>query len=163
MLRSVQVRTVLVVPESPLHHLHWRGELALSLDCFICERIDRTTAFVQGAERAVCSGARGTGEHYTAARISVFDQTTERDRTTLRAIVDYWWSPFHDAIRVQPAHSLTHTPWVRHHLGYYCQQQEQAGEFSIQTNVLRPQSIDCQHCSTPIAQSHEPPELRLLT
>ncbi|PMR58735.1 hypothetical protein C1A38_23005 [Verrucosispora sp. ts21] len=163
MLRSIQVRTVLAVPETPLHHLHWRGKLALSLDCFICERTGRTTSFELGAERAICSGTRETGEHYTAARIAAFDQTQEHDRTALQAIVDYWWAPFHDAIRDQPAHGLSHTPWVRHHLGYYCPEQEQVGEFSIQTNVLRPQSTACQHCSTPIAQSHDVPELRLLT
>ncbi|GAA0395084.1 hypothetical protein GCM10009541_42750 [Micromonospora gifhornensis] len=75
MLRSIQVRTVLAVPETPLHHLHWRGKLALSLDCFICERTGRTTSFELGAERAICSGTRETGEHYTAARLAAFDQT----------------------------------------------------------------------------------------
>ncbi|MFG3559026.1 hypothetical protein ACGGAQ_32095 [Micromonospora sp. NPDC047557] len=162
MLRSVEVRTVLVVPDSPFHNLHWRSKLDFSLDCFVCERIGRTTRFELGAERAVCSGTREAGKHYAAARVAAFDHTDARDRTTLRAVVDYWWAPFHDAKRDQPAHALTRAPWVRHYLGYYCPEQDQPGEFSTQTNLVRPQSAACQHCSAPIAQSQEAPQLRLL-
>ncbi|BCJ68287.1 hypothetical protein GCM10009779_57180 [Polymorphospora rubra] len=154
---------MLAVPDSPFHNLHWRSKLALSLDCFVCERTGRTTLFELGAERAVCSGIREAGEHYTAGRIAAFDHTSERDRTTLRAVVDYWWAPFHDAKRDRPAHALTHAPWVQHYLGYYCPEQNQSGEFHTQTNLVRPQSATCPHCSAPIAQSHEAPQLRLLT
>ena len=163
MLRSVEVRAVLAVPDSPFHNLNWRSRLALSLDCFACERAGRTTLFELGAERAVCSGTRETGEHYVAARIAAFDHTSERGRTTLRAVVDYWWAPFHDSKRDQPARALTHAPWVRLYLGYYCPEQDQLGEFSTQTNLVRPQSAACQHCSAPIAESQEAPQLRLLT
>ncbi|MBY8870974.1 hypothetical protein K7640_03840 [Micromonospora sp. PLK6-60] len=163
MLRSVEITTVLAVPGSPFHNLHWSSRLALSLDCFVCERTGRTTLFELGAERAVCSGSRETGEHYTAARIATFDHTRERDRTTLRAVVDYWWAPFHDAKRDQPAHALSHHPWVRHHLGYHCPEHDQAGEFTTQTNLARPHAEACRHCAAPLAHSYESPQLRILT
>ncbi|MEU8300141.1 hypothetical protein AB0C04_23040 [Micromonospora sp. NPDC048909] len=163
MLRSVEINTVVVLPESPFHNVHWRDTLELSLDCFICQRSGRTTIFVMGAERAVCSGDDQTEEHYTAGRIAAFDHTQEDRRTSLRAVVDYWWAPFHDAKRDEPATALTRRPWVRHHLGYYCPEQNKSGQLDLQTNEIRPVSSCCEHCSAPLIQSQEAPHIRLLT
>lgn len=163
MLRSVEVKTVLALPAVPFHNLHWRNRLSLSLDCFVCQRVGRTTIFELGAERAVCSGDKETGEHYTAGRIAAFDHTTEGEQTSLLAVVDYWWAPFHDAKRDQPGVTLTRSPWVRHYLGYYCPEQQESGELSTQTNLVRPALGSCQHCSAPITLSQEAPQIRLLT
>jgi hypothetical protein len=86
----------------------------------------------------VCSGDDEHPEHLTAARIAAFDVTDERERTLLRAAVDSWWAPFHDAKRNQAATGLSLTPSVRLHLGYRCPQARQPGTFSIQTNMTRP-------------------------
>jgi hypothetical protein len=161
-LRSVEVTTVLVLSSSS-HNLQWRGQLALILDCFVCQRTGRTTLLEVGADRAVCTGDDEFGEHYSAARIAAFDHTSEADQTSLRAVVDYWWAPFHDAKRDEPAAALTRAPWVRHHLGYYCPQTDKPGEFTTQTNIVRPSSGSCQHCSTPLTVSREAPQLRLMT
>ncbi|MFC3501809.1 hypothetical protein ACFOOK_12670 [Micromonospora krabiensis] len=163
MLRSIEITTAVVLTDSPFHNLHWSDNLELSLDCFICQRGGRTTTFVLGAERAVCSGDDHTAEHYTAARIVAFDHTQERQRRSLRAVVDYWWAPFHDAKRDQPATALTTTPWVRHHLGYYCPDQQKSGRFDIQTNEIRPVSNSCEHCALPLVESREAPRIRSLT
>lgn len=100
--------------------MHWKGNINLSLDCFICRRTGRTTRLTHGAEHGTCSGDSRTGQHPAAARISAFDHTSERERTILRTIVDYWWAPFHGADRNQPSVTLTRTPWVQLHLGYLC-------------------------------------------
>jgi hypothetical protein len=162
-LRSVEIITTLALADSPFHNLQWSNRLELSLDCFVCERTGRTTILELGAERAVCSGDSDTGEHYAAARIAAFDHTSEPDRTTLRAVVDFWWAPFHDAKRDQPATALTRAPWVRHHLGYYCPDRNESGQFSTQTNLVRPAPQSCQHCSASIAESRETPYMRLVT
>ncbi|MCI4066202.1 hypothetical protein MRQ36_28095 [Micromonospora sp. R77] len=163
MLRSVEVTTVLALAASPSHNLHWRDTLELSLDCFVCQRLGRTTIFRLGAERAVCSGDRESGEHYTAGRLASFDHTIREAQTILRAVVDYWWAPFHDEKRDQPAAALTRTPWVRHHLGYLCPDQQESGELTTQTNIVRPHSGSCPYCSAPLIESHEAPWIRLLT
>lgn len=161
-LQSVEIRAVLSVPESPFHNLHWSGRLELSVDCFVCQRTGRTTLFEVGAEQAVCSGTRSTGTHHAAGRISAFDRTDERDRISLRAVVDYWWAPFHDAKRDVAATPLTRRAWVRHHLGYSCPEHRMSGEFSDQTNMVRPSPVSCEHCSTVIAERRQAPWVRLL-
>ncbi|MFI6758822.1 hypothetical protein ACIBF5_06705 [Micromonospora sp. NPDC050417] len=162
MLASVEIRTVLAMADSPVHNLHWQPKLALSMDCFTCERTGRTTWLTVGAERAVCTGDGRDGQHYSAARIATFDHTDERHQTSLRVVVDYWWAPFHDAKRDIAAAVLTRTPWVRHYLGYRCPQQEESGEFSIKTNLNRPVSQTCQHCSASLCESRDAPQVRLL-
>ena len=165
MLRSAEVTAVLtgLVPGEGFHNLHWQGSLAMSLDCFVCERVGRTTSFELGAERAVCSSSTHDGTHYTAARIAAFDHTTGQDTLSLRAIVDFWWAPFHDAkdnnLRATP---LTRSPWVRLHLGYYCPHSTESGEFSIQSNVVRPSTENCRNCEVTLATSSEAPTIRLL-
>jgi hypothetical protein len=116
-----------------------------------------------GAEHGTCSGDSKTGRHPAAARISGFDHTSEPERTILRAVMDYWWAPFHDARRDQPSLALTRAPWVRLHLGYLCPQPVQSGTFSTQTNFVRPQTHTCEHCAAPIAHSHDAPRIKLLT
>ncbi|MGW4499219.1 hypothetical protein ACWENR_11485 [Micromonospora sp. NPDC004336] len=162
MLRSVEVSTVLSL-SSNSHDLHWRGRLELSLDCFVCQRTGRTLLLEVGADRAVCTGDDNFGQHYCAARIAAFDHSSQADQTSLRVVVDYWWAPFHDAKRDEPAAALTRAPWVRHHLGYCCPQTGKSGEFTTQTNIVRPASKSCQHCSAPLTVSRDAPQLRLLT
>ncbi len=164
MLRSAEVRATLVLPDSPFHNLHWVPNLEFSLDCFICERTERTVKFEHGAERAVCTGDSDTGPHYAAARIASFDHTSQKEWTALLAVLDYWWAPFQDAKRDRRAGSaLARTPWVRLNLGYYCPEQGQSGQFSTQTNLVRPATSSCKHCSAEVARSDETPRIRLLT
>ncbi|MFI7552177.1 hypothetical protein ACIBQ2_20780 [Micromonospora sediminimaris] len=166
MLQSIEITATLAVPESPFHNLHWSSGLELSIDCFICERTGRTTRFELGAERAICSGDSRTGRHYTAARISVFDIDIGADQISLRAVVDYWWAPFHDAKRDVAATALTResrSPWVRLHLGYHCPEHNASGAFSDQTNLVRPCPVPCEHCAVSIADRREVPRVRLLT
>lgn len=163
MLRSVEVTAVLALGDAPVHNVHWQGHLDLSLDCFVCRRTDRTTVLQHGAENGTCSGSRKTGPHPAAVRISAFDSTSERDRTLLRAVVDYWWAPFHDVERDRPALALTRAPWVRLHLGHLCPEPAKSGTFSVQSNLVRPRTSTCEHCAAAIAHSHEAPRLRLLT
>ncbi|GAA0806910.1 hypothetical protein [Spirilliplanes yamanashiensis] len=163
MLRSVELTAVLALSDAPFHNLHWKSDVELSLDCFICQRTGRTTALQHGAEQGTCSGESKTGRHPAPARVSAFDHTTERGRTILRAVVDYWWAPFHDAERDQPSSALTRTPWVRLHLGYLCPQPAGSGTISTQSNLIRPQTHTCEHCAAPIAHSHETPRIQLLT
>src|SRR5690242_6938248 len=107
MLRSAEVTAVLLLSDSPFHNLHWKSDVELSLDCFICRRTGRTTELKHGTEQGTCSGDSKTGPHPAAARISAFDHTTERERTILRVVADYWWAPFHDVERDQPSLALT--------------------------------------------------------
>lgn len=164
-LRSLEITAELTGPlhGESFHSLHWQPRLELSLDCFVCGRTDRTTSFQQGQEHALCSADDKHPEHPTAARIAAFDVTSERERTALRAVVDHWWAPFHDAKRNRAAAALPLSPWVRLYLGYYCPQTRQSGAFSTQTNLIRPVAEACRHCDHPLATSKKAPTVRILT
>lgn len=161
MLCSLEITATLTVPPTRFHNLHWRPRLELTLDCFICQRTGRTTVFDIGAERALCLG--DAEPHDTAARIAAFDHSVGKERTTLHAVVDYWWAPFIDTKRDREGAALTRAPWVRLALGYLCPDQEQPGEFAIQTNIERPFTVACSRCSVPIGVSEDAPRLRLLS
>lgn len=96
MLRSVAITAVLALGDDPFHNLHWTDSFEFSIDCFVCKRTDRTTMLTRGAEQGICSGSSGAGPHPAATRISAFDDTSERERSVLHAVVDYWWAPFRD-------------------------------------------------------------------
>jgi hypothetical protein len=164
MLRSVEITAVLSGPgdKDHLSRLYWQRQIELSLDCFVCERVDRTTFLEWGAERAICTADEKHGRHFTAARIASFDVTSERESSVLRSIVDFWWAPFEDAKRGTRALPLGKAPWVRLHFGYYCPFKGESGKGSIQTNLVRPCVVGCMHCETEIANSAEAPTVRLL-
>lgn len=160
MLCSLEITAALTLAGTRIHTVHWRPRLELSLDCFICRRTGRTTVLGHGSERALCSG--DDEPHDTAARIAAFDQTDEKERTILRAVVDYWWAPFVDSQRDREGAPLPRTPWVRLAVGYLCPDQQQPGEFSIQSNAVRPFTAACTRCSATIGTSDEAPRIRLL-
>ncbi|WP_242907813.1 hypothetical protein [Actinomadura terrae] len=160
MLRSLEIGATLSGVESAHRDgLFWQPTIELSLDCFICERVGRTTAMKLGDERAVCLSRRDH-KHFTAARISAFDATIQDDRLVLRSVVDFWWTPFRDAKRGTEATPLSR--WVRLHYGYYCPHKEASGKGSVQTNLVRPWSPRCAQCETEIAVDAEAPSIRLL-
>lgn len=165
MLRHVEITADLLIDrvgQAPFHNLHWRDEVELSLDCFICERTGRTTIFRRGAERAVCTADKDHGEHYSAAQITALDGTQGAQRLSVRVLVDFWWAPFHDAKRDARAMAPSTIPWVRLHLGSYCPDIQQAGQDSVQSNMVRPVDLTCGHCSQKLAVSAEPPRIRLI-
>jgi hypothetical protein len=145
------------------HQLYWRSKLEFTLDCFVCERIGRTTVFERGAERALCSGSRsGFSRHYAAARLAAFDTTQGAERLAARVLIDFWWAPFQDSRDGHRAMAPTSHPWVRLHLGYYCQDRKESGTDSTQTNAVRPHEMSCRHCDRVLATSTETPAVRLL-
>jgi hypothetical protein len=162
MLRSAEVTAVLELGAAP-HVVQWKGVVEFSLDCFICRRNGRTTELTYGTEEAACSGGGRIERHPAAARIAAFDHTLEERRTSLRLVVDYWWAPFHDAERDEPALALTGRPWVRLNLGYLCPAPTELGTFQTQSNVVRPHTYACKHCAAPLATTREAPRIRLLT
>lgn len=85
------------------------------------------------------------------------------DRTTLHAVIDYWRAPFRDARDRRAGVALTRSPWIRLNLGYHCPHQARSGNFSTQTNLVRPVASSCTHCSAHLARSEEAPRVRLLT
>ncbi|MEU9865868.1 hypothetical protein AB0D99_33895 [Streptomyces sp. NPDC047971] len=161
MLRTVEITAELTgLDESEeFHNLHWQPKLELSLDCFICERTGRTTSFEYGQEHANCSGDQKHPRHPAAARISGFDVTHEKDRLALRAVVDFWWAPFHDAKR--DTRSTAMTRWIRLYAAYLCPQSRQAGTFSTQSNLVCPVSRICT-CGQPLGTISHAPSLRQL-
>lgn len=160
MLRSLEISAVLSgLEEVHRDRLFWERTIELSLDCFVCERVGRTTVLKWGAERAVCMSGRDE-HHFAAARIVAFDVTSQDDRLVLKSVVDFWWAPFQDAKRGGPATPLS--SWVRLHYGCYCPHKEASGKGSIQTNVRRPGSVYCGECETVIAADAEVPSIRLL-
>jgi len=159
-MRSLEINAALSdLEDTHRERLFWKPAIELSLDCFVCERVGRTTAMKAGDERAVCV-SRGDDQHFTAARISAFDVTSRADRLALRSVVDFWWAPFRDAERGGEASPLS--GWVRLHYGLYCPHQETAGKGSIQTNARRPRRPRCGACETEIAVDAETPSIRLL-
>ncbi|WP_331755659.1 hypothetical protein [Streptomyces sp. NBC_01643] len=162
MLRTVEITAELagLRKGEEFHNLHWQPKLELSLDCFICERTERTTSFEYGQEHAVCSGDQKHPQHPAAARIAGFDVTHEQERLILRAIVDYWWAPFHDTKRATASTAMTR--WVRLYAAYLCPHSQQTGAFSTQSNVVHPVSQTCR-CGQPLATSSNSPSIRQLT
>jgi hypothetical protein len=164
MLRSVEITALLTGCSSSgedFHNLSWDGKIELSLDCFACERVDRTVELDWGAERAVCTSSEGP--HYSAARVAAFDRTVTEDTLSLRAIVEYWSAPFHDAEDDKPGLPLTSSPWVRLHLKYLCREPLLLGDHSIQSNLVRPARVRCAHCAAVIGVNSTAPTLRLLS
>jgi hypothetical protein len=163
MLR-VEIRAVLtgLADSRPSHQLHWRDPVELALDCCICERTGRTVFLRQGQERAVCSSDEAHGRHPAPARITAFDTTTSATELALRAVVAYWWAPFHDAKRDVDGTTLSTAPWARLAIGYYCPEPKTAGQASIQSNLVRPVTLNCASCSQVIAISEEAPSIESL-
>ncbi|NUT43986.1 MAG: hypothetical protein HOV86_28720 [Thermoactinospora sp.] len=160
MLRSLEIQATLSTPSAPDHLplLSWSPTIELSLDCFVCVRVGRTTRLERGSEQAICSSDRDHGPHFAPARIAEFDPA----QASVRAVVEFWWAPFHDAKRDTPATPLSEAPWVRLHLAYQCPLHEAPGTASTQTNLVRPTALRCEHCAAVIATSHEAPAIRLL-
>jgi hypothetical protein len=140
----------------------WKPKIELTLDCFLCERVGRTVILEGGEERALCTSDQKRGPHPTAARIAGFDTETWDRRPRVRAVVDYWRAPFHDARRDAPAMPLTRTPWVRLHFDVRCQASRERVAASTQTNLLRPAVTKCGQCGEPVATSTDAPYMRLL-
>jgi hypothetical protein len=164
MLRSVEI-TVAVAGSMQgelFHNLHWQEKLEISLDCFVCERAGRTTVLQWGPECGICSADEEHGQHFAPVRMSAFDPTSRAEELALRAIVDYWWAPFHDGKRDQAALPLGRQPWVRLWLGYYCRPHGESGEYSIQTNMVGPVTLSCKYCGVAVATSGDAPKMRLL-
>jgi hypothetical protein len=161
---SVEIRAVVTeLPQiRPSHQLHWRDPVELSLDCCICERTNRTVILKQGEERAVCSSDEQHGRHPAPARITALDTTTTVTELALRAVVAYWWAPFHDAKRDVEATTQGIFPWVRLALGYFCPEHKAAGQTSIQSNMVRPVTLTCASCSEAIAVSKDAPSIQSL-
>ncbi|MHC3474218.1 hypothetical protein ACYF6T_36730 [Streptomyces sp. 7R007] len=165
MLRTAEITAELTgrLDGDDFHNLHWRSKVEFTVDCFICERTDRTTIFERGAERALCSGSSGFKSHYTAGRIAAYDTTTGSGRLALRALVDFWWAPFEDAKDGKRGLAPTSHPWVRLHLGYYCPRTKESGADFLQTNVVRPYALRCAHCESVLATDTTASAIRLLT
>ncbi|WP_232667872.1 hypothetical protein [Pseudonocardia sp. TRM90224] len=161
MLRSVEITAHLV--KGPGHLLFWKQTIELALDCFVCERTRRTTLLEGGAERAVCTSDEQHGQHYTAAQISAFDPTETDQSTSLRTVVDFWWAPFHDAERGGRASPLSRPSWVRLKIGYFCSLNEESGEDTLQSNLVRPAETPCRHCGERVATGTGAPSVRLLS
>lgn len=143
--------------------MYWRPTLEFSLDCFICERLGRTTLFERGDEKASCSGtSSGLGRHHTPARIAAFDETSGKERLSARILIDFWWVPFEDPRLGRGCAAPTEHPWVRLHLGYSCEEPREYGGTSIQSNTTRPSDLRCTHCDQVLATDTETPAVRLL-
>jgi hypothetical protein len=164
MLRSVEITALITGCSSTgenSHNLGWNRTIELGLDCFACERVGRTVELEWGAERAVCTSSKGP--HHSAARVAAFDTTITEDTLSLRAIVEYWWAPFHDAEDDKPGLPLTSSPWVRLHLEYLCREPSlRLGDHSIQSNLIRPARVRCWHCEAVIGLNSTAPTIRLL-
>jgi len=144
------------------HNVHFLPLVELRLDCFICQRTGRTTILKSVAEDATCTSDEAYGRHRTSARVAAFDTTAEDTHMILRAVIDYWWAPFHDAKRDTEGAPFSVPAWARLHFGSYCRIHGQAGEHSTQTNLIRPCTTHCRHCGTAIATSNEAPRIRAL-
>jgi hypothetical protein len=143
--------------------MHWFRTVELSIDCFVCERVGRTTFLEWGAERAICSSDEKHGRHFTAARIAAFDETQTAGTVTAKVIVDYWWAPFHDSKRNVRAMPLAAVPWARLKFGYHCPHKGASGSGSTQTNLVRPRLVTCEHCEVDIVTDGQAPTIRLLS
>ncbi|GAA4902922.1 hypothetical protein LX16_1177 [Stackebrandtia albiflava] len=160
MLRALEIRAELSgLEDSHRDRLFWEPTIELSVDCFVCERVRRTTVLKPGADRALCSGGEDGG-HPAPARVSAFDVTTGADRLALRAVVDLWWASFRDTGRGEDGSPLS--GWVRLHYGCHCHHAGVTVKGSVQTNTRRPHPVTCGGCRTGIGTDAAAPTIRLL-
>ncbi|MFG1604267.1 hypothetical protein [Actinoplanes sp. NPDC049265] len=158
MLRTLDITATIALAEAPFHNLYFGHSFELSLDCFICERQGRTTFLTVGGERAVCTGDRSHGgKHFAPARVAGFDPMSGRDRKALHVVVQQWWAPFRDAKRDQ-ASAPVGTGWVRFELPYTCPDGRN-GRASIQSNLVLPHALTCEHCDTVLATGEDVPKI----
>jgi hypothetical protein len=157
-LRILDITARLALTDAPFHNLHWQSSFELSLDCFICERVGRTTIFTVGDEQAVCTGDRAkTGRHFTAARVAGFDVDSRTDELVLQVVVNRWWAPFHDQKRKQDGQTVGRASWVRFGLAYSCPDNREPGSFGVQSNMTRPAAVTCRHCAKTLGRSEQTP------
>jgi hypothetical protein len=164
MLQRVEISAVLQ-GDQRRHPVRWERAMELSLDCFVCERLDRTMFLEWGAERARCTADERHGRHFAPVRIAAFESTVGEERAGMRAVVEYWWAPFHDAKRDAASSPLAEHPWVRLNFGYACERRGDRHVWSstTQTNLLRPVSAKCGHCGDVAVTSLEAPVIRLVS
>ena len=165
MLRSVEITAEVAVTaqENLLHNLRWERGLELSLDCFLCERTDRTAIFEWGSPTAICTAEPEAGRHRTAARIEALECAIRAERQSLRAVVDSWWSPFIDGKCDAKARPLGSETPVHLTLSYFCRREHRSGTSQVHTGMTTPTTLQCQYCNVALATCEAPPSIRLLS
>lgn len=173
MLRSVEVLAEVAgtAQGNVLHNLHWQQRLELDLDCFVCERTERTTVFSWGEPAAVCTGLHvadgptddaSEAAHRTAARLERLQCDARAERRLLRAVIDCWWSPFHDDVAAADAAPLSDETPLRLALGYFCRRNHRSGVGVVSSALTTPWTVECQYCEAPMATVTTAPTVRLL-
>ncbi len=175
MLRSVEIVAEVAgtAQGNVLHNLHWQQRLELDLDCFLCERTARSTVFAWGESAATCTavgaGHEAAGDddvaptaHRTSARLERLQCDARAERRLLRAVVDCWWSPFHDEVTEADAAPLSEATPLRLALGYFCRRNHRSGVGIVSSGQATPWTLACEYCEAPMATLTTAPAVRLL-
>ena len=165
MLRSVEITAEVAgtAQGNVLHNLHWQERIEIDLDCFWCERTARPTVFEWGAPAAVCTAHSDDARHRTSARLEKLNRDARAECRTLRAVVDCWWSPFHDDVSGAAAAPLSPDTPIRLTLGYFCRRNHRSGVGVVCTGMTAPATVQCEYCEATMATVATPPVVRLLT
>lgn len=165
MLRSVEITAEVAgtAQGNVTHNLHWKERVEIDLDCFLCERTARPTVFEWGASAALCTAHADGAEHRTSARLEQLHRDARAERRILRAVVDCWWSPFHDDVTDAAAEPLSPQTPVRLALGYFCRRNHRSGLGVVQTGMTTPTEVRCEHCDATMATVEAAPTVRLLS
>ena len=165
MLRSVEITAEVAgtAQGNVLHNLHWQERIEIDLDCFLCERTARTTVFEWGASAALCTAHSADARHRTAARLERLNRDAKAERRSLTAVVDCWWSPFHDEVADAAAAPLSPETPIRLTLGYFCRRNHRSGVGVVCTGMTAPATVQCEYCEATMATVATPPVVRLLT
>ena len=165
MLRSVEITAEVAgtAQGNVLHNLHWQERIEVDLDCFWCERTGRATVFEWGAPAALCTAHSEDARHRTCARLENLRRDAKAERRTLTAIVDCWWSPFHDGVADAAAEPLSPQTPVRLALGYFCRRNHRSGVGVIRTGMDAPTTVRCEYCDVTMATVAAAPTVRLLS
>ena len=165
MLRSVEITAEVAgtAQGNVLHNLHWQERIEIDLDCFWCERTARTTVFEWGAPAALCTAHADDAHHRTSARLEKLNRDARAERRILTALVDCWWSPFHDEVADAAAQPLSPQTPIRLALGYFCRRNHRSGVGVIETGMAAPTTLECQYCDVTMATVEAAPTVRLLS
>jgi hypothetical protein len=145
------------------HNLHWKQRIEIDLDCFLCARTGRTTVFEWGSSAAICTAHADAAHHPTSARIEHLHCDAQAERRMLRAVVDCWWSPFHDEVADAAAEPLSEQTPVRLALGYFCRRNHRSGVGTVHVGMPTPTDVRCEYCDVTMATLDTSPTMRLLS
>lgn len=111
--------------------------LELSLDCFICERTNRTILLNDNEEKGICTPTK----HLFPSKILSKEIINKTNFVEINFKVEYWFAPFIDKKYKRKAENILN--WGRVNFNVTCPKCGEQKITSVQNNIVRPWTCFC--------------------